>query len=131
MKPRLAAFTLLLPLLTIACATPAKPPAPAASQPKPATVEFTDGEYRGTTTRYQADSRACPHPGLVTLVVWDNRFQYRWDRETYVDATIEADGGVQGLAPGISLLGRLNGKRIEGDVTNGTCGLHFTVLKHS
>ena len=42
-------------LLEAACASqPASPPAP----PKPA-VEV-DGYYRGTATRFQADSRACP-----------------------------------------------------------------------
>ena len=52
----------------------AAPPAP---PPKP--PESIDGEYRGTSTRFQADSRACPHPGLVRFDVSDNAFQYRWD----------------------------------------------------
>ena len=55
----------------------------------PATI---DGVYRGTSTRFQADSRACPHPGLVTLYRAERpvllplgsrdlgRFQYRSGR---------------------------------------------------
>ena len=62
-----------------ACAHPPPPPAP---PPAPAKI---DGVYRGTSTRYQADSRACPHPGLVTLYVQNNQFSYRWDYATWVD----------------------------------------------
>jgi hypothetical protein len=108
-----------------ACAAP--PPAPPASPPKP--PETADGEYRGTSTRFQADSRACPHPGLVRLDVLNGAFQFRWDRDTYVDATIAPDGAITGGAERITLVGRRNGRRIEGDVTNGNCGLHFTVNK--
>lgn len=106
----------------------AAPPPPSAAKPV-VPAEQVDGEYRGTTTRFQADSRACPHPGLVSLIVWDNKFQYRWDRQTWLDATIADDGSIEAQGPGISLLGRRVGKRIEGDVTDGTCGFHFTVTK--
>ena len=58
-------------------------------------------------------------------------FQFRWNVETWVDATIAADGTVSGGAEGITLVGRQTGPKIEGDVTNGACGLHFTVTKHS
>ena len=88
-----------------------------------------DGEYRGTSTRFQADSRSCPHPGLVHFDVSGNAFQFRWDRDTYVDATIASDGTVSGGAERITLTGRRNGHRIEGDITNGNCGLHFTVTR--
>jgi hypothetical protein len=88
-----------------------------------------DGAYRGTTTRFQADSRTCPHPGLVLLVVQDDRFQFRWNYDTYIDATISPDGSIKGSAPNFTLVGKRAGQRIEGDVTNGDCGLHFTVVK--
>jgi len=111
-----------------ACA--ATPPAPAPTPPpKPAAT--VDGEYRGTSTRFQAGSRACPHPGLVTIEVSANAFQFHWDPQTWVDATISADGTITGGAESITLVGRLTGSRIEGDVTNGNCGLHFTVTKRS
>jgi len=109
-----------------ACASPPPPPAP---PPKPPPQDI-DGEYRGTTTRFQASSRSCPHPGLVDFQVIQHQFQYRWDYDTFVLATIAPDGGVTGGAESITLVGKQNGPVIEGDVTNGTCGLHFTVKLH-
>ena len=112
--------------IAAACkATP--PPPPPAPPPKP--PETIDGAYRGTSTRFEAQSRACPHPGLVRLQVIDSRFQFRWDANTWVDAAIAPDGTVTGSAESITLVGKQTGPRIEGDVTNGNCGLHFTVTK--
>jgi|SRR5579883_2181215 len=105
--------------------------APPAPEPPPKPPEVVDGEYRGTSTRFQADSRACPHPGLVHFDVIGNAFQFRWDARTYVDATVGSDGTVTGGAERITLVGRQSGPKIEGDVTNGNCGLHFTVTKRS
>jgi len=110
-----------------ACAVP--PPPPPAPPPKPAVS--VDGEYRGTSTRFQADRRTCPHPGLTRIEVIGNAFQYRWDRDTWVDAAIAADGSITGGAERITLVGKLAGSKIEGDVTNGDCGLHFTLTKQS
>lgn len=123
---RAAAFAACCVLLG-ACA--AKPPPPPEPPPKP--PETVDGEYRGTSTRFQADSRACPHPGLVRLEVIGNTFQFRWDRNTWVDATIAPDGTITGGAERITLVGKQAGPKIEGDVTNGNCGLHFTLTKRS
>jgi hypothetical protein len=106
-----------------ACASPT-PPAPT---PPPTPAVDIDGEYRGTSTRFQAGSKACPHPGLVDFQVIQHQFQYRWDYQTFVLATIAPDGGVTGGAESITLVGKQNGPVIEGDVTNGICGLHFTV----
>ena len=103
--------------------------AAAAPAPPPKPPDTVDGEYRGTSTRFQADSRACPHPGLVDFEVIDSAFQFRWDRETWVDATIAPDGTITGGAERITLVGKQTGPTIEGDVTNGNCGLHFTVTK--
>ena len=105
-------------------AQPPAPPAPPAKSP-----ERLDGEYRGTSTRFQADSRACPHPGLVRIEVIGNAFQFRWDRDTWVDATIADDGNVTGGAERITLVGKQSDGKIVGDVTNGNCGIHFTVTK--
>ena len=88
-----------------------------------------DGTWRGSSTRFQADARSCPRPGLVTLRVLENRFQFRWDARTWIDATIDANGTVHGEGPGISLLGKRDRDRMEGDVTNGICGLHFTAVR--
>jgi hypothetical protein len=109
-----------------ACSSPPPPPAPA---PPPKPPQTIDGEYRGTSTRFQADTRACPHPGLVDFAVVNSAFQFRWDRDTYVDATIAPDGTVNGSGERITLLGKLTGPVLEADVTNGNCGLHFTVKK--
>jgi len=106
-------------------------PAPPPPAPKPAPApDPVDGVYRGTSTWYLARSRNCPHPGLVTLYVQDSQFYYRWDYATWVTANIDPDGTVRGQAKDISLLGKRVGKHMEGDVTNGVCGLHFTVTWH-
>lgn len=115
-------------LLIAGCAAP-RSPSPA---PRPvAAADSVDGEYRGTATRYQADSRGCPRPGLVSVIVFADRFQYRWDHDTWLDAAIGTDGAVHAEAPGITLHGQRTGTRIEGDVSNGVCGLHFTVARRA
>lgn len=109
-----------LGLLLAACASP-PPPAP-----KPV-EDVTDGFYRGTATRFQANSRSCPRPGLVMVQVWDRRFQYRWAYGVMIDAVVQQDGTIVGEGNGVSLLGKYTRDRIEGDITNGDCGLHFTL----
>lgn len=120
----IAALATFCAALAACAAPPPKPPDPPPKPPEP-----VDGEYRGTSTRFQADSRACPHPGLVRLEVIGNAFQYRWDRNTYVDSTIADDGTITGGAERITLVGKRDGPRIVGDVTNGNCGLHFTLTR--
>src|SRR5277367_359403 len=115
----------LVATLCAALGACAPPPPPSPPAPPPVSV---DGTYRGTSTRFQADSRACPHPGLVLLVVLNNLFQYHWSYGVYIDAAIAPDDTIQGSAPEFTLVGKRSGKRIEGDVTNGTCGLNFTVI---
>ncbi len=110
-----------------ACAAPPQSSSSPAPPPKPPAT--TDGEYRGTSTRFQAQNRACPHPGLVRLEVIDSQFQFRWDARTWVDAAIAPDGTVTGSAERITLVGKQAGAKIEGDVTDGDCGLHFTVTR--
>jgi hypothetical protein len=119
-----------------ACAAP--PPAPPAPPPKPpVTAEVVDGLYRGTSTRYQADSRACPSPGLVTLRVKEAQFTYRWNARIQVPASVLPDGSVQGQFGDITLTGQVipsetgpTGKptpqRIVGDVSSPSCALHYT-----
>ena len=110
-------------LVLAACAAPQ----PAVLPPAP--PELVDGLYRGTSTRFQEDARNCPRPGLITLAVLDRRFQYRWDYKIYLDGTIAVDGTIQGSGPGITLRGRRDGPKLEGDVTNGICSLHFTLIR--
>jgi hypothetical protein len=108
----------------IAACTPAPPPKPPAPPPPP-----VDGVYRGTSTRFMARSRTCPHPGLVTIAVQNSQFEYHWAYRSYVDATIAPDGTIQGSGPDSTLVGKREGDKMEGDVTNGDCGLHFTVTR--
>jgi hypothetical protein len=119
----------LLAALCAALAACAKPPPPPPPAPPPKPPETIDGEYRGTSTRFQAQSSTCPHPGLVRFDVINSQFQFRWDAATAVDATIAPDGTVTGNAERITLAGKQAGPKIEGDVTNGDCGLHFTVTR--
>ncbi len=123
---RAAVVAAFCAVLSACASTPPPPPPP----PKPSPPPEIDGEYRGTSTRFQADSKACPHPGLVDFQVIQHQFQYRWDYQTWVLATIEPDGSISGGAERITLVGKQNGPVIEGDVTNGNCGLHFTVKLH-
>jgi hypothetical protein len=116
-------------LAACAATQPSVPaPAPQAAADPPQTV---DGLYIGTSTRFQADRRQCPHPGLVKLEVLNGQFQYRWDYRTYVDSSIDPQNEVHGQAENITLVGHLKGRRMEGDVTNGWCGLHFTVARRN
>ncbi len=85
-----------------------------------------DGLYRGSSTRYQADRRDCPHPGLIALMVQGGQFNYRWSNLTDVPGSIGSDGSVSGQAGSIAMSGRLDGDELQGDLTNGACALHFT-----
>jgi hypothetical protein len=113
-----------------ACAQPAPPPASQVAPPR-LSADQIDGIYRGTSTRYQADSRACPSPGLVVLRVVNGVFLYRWNGRTQVDATVAPSGDVQGALGTISLSGKLNDGRIEGDIANETCAYHFRAVKRT
>ena len=120
-------------LLFAACVTSCgAPPTPAPQTQTPAAPAQgagIDGVYRGSSTRFQADSRNCPHPGLLDLEVQGGRFEYRWSPLVYVDATIAPDSSVQGAGADVTLSGRLDGNTLSGDVTNGPCGLHFTTTR--
>jgi hypothetical protein len=94
-----------------------------------ATPSGIDGLYRGSSTRYQANRRDCPHPGLVALLVQGGQFSYRWSNLTDVPASIGPDGSVSGQAGAIALSGHLNGDELQGDLTNGACALHFTAYR--
>ena len=122
-------------LILGACSAPApKPPAHTAqTQPAapPAQPASPDGVYWGTSTRYVAERRDCPHPGVVTLAVHNGQFDYRWDWMTDVLATVLPDGTVQGASGNITLTGRLDGGELTGDVSNGACALHFTMQRQS
>jgi hypothetical protein len=139
------AFTLIGAALLAGCAAQQGPqealtaPVPSAAPAEPVPAAFApaspsssqeaglDGLYRGTSTRYLARRRDCPHPGLVELYVQGGQFTYRWDRDTQVLASIAPDGTVTGQEGSVQLTGRVDGPQMTGDLTNGSCALHFTV----
>ncbi len=128
--PRRLASALALCGLIAGCAAP--PPEPPAPPPKPVLPsEQVDGLYRGTSTRFQADSRACPSPGLVILRVVGGSFEYRWNGRTRVESTVAPDGTVRGAEGTITLTGKLAEGRIEGDVSSESCGYHFRAVKRA
>jgi hypothetical protein len=138
-----AALPALAAALLAGCAAPrsaptlpdsvasAPPGAAAASGPTEAGAAPTgiDGLYKGSSTRYQADRKDCPHPGLVALLVQGGQFTYRWSNLTDVPGSIGPDGSVSGQAGAIALSGHLNGDELQGDLTNGACALHFTTYR--
>ena len=139
MTPLRAAWPAVAAALLAGCAAPQTVPAPVAAMPSdpaaapgPAAATAStapsgiDGLYRGSSTRYQAGRRNCPHPGLVALLVQGGQFSYRWDSSTDVPGWIGPDGSVTGQAGGVAMSGRLNGEDLQGDLTNGVCALHFT-----
>ena len=138
-----AALPVLPAALLAGCAAPRPAPTspdPVASASPGATVaqaptetgaapSSIDGLYRGSSTRYQADRKDCPHPGLVALLVQGGQFTYRWSNLTDVPGSIDPDGSVSGQAGAIALSGHLSGDELQGDLTNGACALHFTAYR--
>jgi hypothetical protein len=122
-------------LILGACTAPAPPRPVHTAEPQqaapPAQAAGPDGVYWGTSTRYVAERRDCPHPGVVTLAVHNAQFDYRWDWATDVLGSISPDGTVQGASGNITLTGRLDGGELTGDVSNPTCALHFTAQRQT
>jgi len=124
----------LLALLTIglaACEEPA-PPKPVVAAPAPQGVSG-DFEvlYRGASTRYQADDRKCPSPGLVTIRPEEGSFTYRLGGRVRIETTIIGDGTLVGESGGYTLTGTATQEKIEGDVRNGSCAYHFRAFRKS
>ena len=119
-RPILIGLVLLCGLT--ACGAPATP-----AKPKPAGT--IDGLYRGTSTRFIAQDKSCPHPGLVKFDVSNRALHYRLNWPTTVDATIDPDGTVSGQSAGYNLTGDWDGQKIEGDVVSVVCALHFRAVK--
>jgi hypothetical protein len=87
-----------------------------------------DGDYRGSATRFQSLNRTCPRPGLLTASVRDGVTYYKWAGQ-FIPVSVRRDGTVSGSLPGVSLTGTHDGTTIQGDVTDGQCGLHFTLKR--
>ena len=129
MTPRCLIPALVVSVCLTSCGAPSTTAPQTQAQAPSGQVASIDGLYLGSTTRFQADRRDCPHPGLLDIEVQAGRFEYRWRPLVYVDATIAPDGSVQGGGGDVTLTGRLDGDTLSGDVTNGSCGLHFTATR--
>ncbi len=119
---------LLLCLLPLAsCGRHAAPAASVAAPPAASTNP--DGAWRGSSTRFQADGRGCPGPGLIYAQVLDHQFQLRWGNKANIPATIAPDGSVSGQSGDVTLTGRFSGAAITADATSPNCGLHYTLRR--
>ncbi len=87
-----------------------------------------DGDYRGSSTRYQVLLRTCPRPGLLALHVQGGVTYYPWNGQ-YIPVSVSSNGTLSGAAPGVQLTGTHDGNTMQGDVTDGQCGIHFTVRR--
>lgn len=87
-----------------------------------------DGEYRGTATRFQAMRRNCQRPGLLNISVRSGVMFYRWENQ-FIQASVLSNGTVRGILANVRLTGSHDGTTLQGDVTDGQCGLHFTLKK--
>jgi hypothetical protein len=107
------------------CAAPA--PKPAA--PRAAVAPDWDGAYHGTSTRFRAAARDCPHPGIITLYVAQGQFYVPWSGGVDVLAQIAADGTITGGGPGVMVSGRARGKTLVANAQSALCGLHYTTRR--
>ncbi|MSO90084.1 MAG: hypothetical protein EXR01_00600 [Acetobacteraceae bacterium] len=104
---------------------------------QPVTVASTPGGvagnfevvYRGASTRFQADHRACPSPGLVVLRPENDSFTYRLGGRILIETTIIGNGSLAGQGQDYTLTGTATAEKIEGDVTNGQCSFHFRAFR--
>jgi len=117
-------FLLVLLAALTACGQ-SDPPQPV--RPRPSGT--IDGLYRGTSTRFMAEDRSCPHPGLVKFQVINGAFRYRLNGPITVEAIVDPDGTVSGDAGGYNLRGDWDGQKLEGDVVSIICALHFRAVK--
>jgi hypothetical protein len=87
-----------------------------------------DGDYRGSATRFQVLRPTCPRPGLLTISVRGGIMFYRWENQ-YIQVSVLSNGTLSGSLPGVQLTGTHDGTTIQGDITDGQCGLHFTLKR--
>jgi len=87
-----------------------------------------DGDYRGSSTRFQVLRRNCPRPGLLHLPVRSATLFYPWAGQ-YIQVAILNNGTLAGAGPGVQVTGTHDSSVIQGDITDGQCGLHFTLRR--
>jgi len=124
---------LALAAMLSACNDAPRPQSPAA----PAGPGGISGDfemlYRGASTRYQADNRNCPSPGLVTIRPQNGVFTYRLGGRVLIETTIIGDGSLAGNGTGpnadYAITGTATAAKIEGDIRNGQCAYHFRATR--
>lgn len=125
---RLLAAALLPPLALAACAHRRPATTPVAHATPAGHLAGPDGAWSGTSTRFQADSRGCPNPGLVSTQVFDRQFELRWgNRGPDLSASIQPDGSIIGGNGDVTVSGKYSGERITVDAITSACGLHYTL----
>ncbi len=88
-----------------------------------------DGDYTGTATRFQALRRNCPRPRIHSAMqVRGGVLFYPWENQ-YIQASVLSSGTVTGSLQNTQLTGTYNGTVIQATVTDGQCGLHFTLKR--
>jgi hypothetical protein len=65
---------------------------------------------------------------LLRLSVRNGVMFYPWEGQ-FIQASVLDNGMVTGTLPGVQLSGNQDGPIIRGDVTDGRCGIHFTVKR--
>lgn len=97
---------------------------------KPVPLASADGDYRGTSTRYELPRRRdCPRPRVhVRMQVRSGQLFLPWDRQ-YVQATVYSNGTVTGDTPGVQASGTYDGSTIQVKITDGTCFLQVTLKR--
>jgi hypothetical protein len=87
-----------------------------------------DGDYKGSATRFQVLRPSCPRPGLLTVSVRGGIMYYKWENQ-FIQVSVQSNGTLSGSLPGVQLTGTHDGTIIQGNVTDGQCGLHFTLKR--
>ena len=118
-RRRYSSMRTIVPALLLTLGACVAPVAPTVS---------ADGDYRGSSTRFQVLRRTCPRPGLLHLPVRSATLFYPWAGQ-YIQVSILNNGTLAGSLPGVQLTGTHNATVIQGDVTDGQCGLHFTLTR--
>ena len=125
-----AAFIGLLALGLAACDEPAgaRPVKAGSGTPGGISGGF-EVVYRGASTRFQADARTCPSPGLVLIRPENDAFTYRLGGRILIETTIIGDGTLAGQGQDYTITGTATAEKIEGDVQNGQCAYHFRAIR--
>jgi hypothetical protein len=87
-----------------------------------------EGDYRGSATRFQVLRPTCPRPGLLNISVRNGIMFYKWENQ-FIQVSVLSNGTLSGALPGVQLNGTHDGTIMQGNVTDGQCGLHFTLKR--